>query len=311
MAEEIDLVIIGGGPAGLTAGLYAARARLGCAILEKMIPGGLAATTHLIENYPGFPEGIGGMELALKIEEQARRFGARVEIEEVERVGLVDGGFEVKTNLGEWRSRGIIVASGGRPRRLGVPGEELFVGRGVSYCATCDGAFFRDRVVAVIGGGDSALEEALFLTRFAKKVRVIHRRGELRATKLLQERARGNDRIELVLNSVVEEIHGEGTVKGVTVRGVGTNERRELQVDGLFVYVGFGPNTEFLPPEVRTDEAGFVLTNERLETSVPGMFAAGDVRVKSVRQVATAVGDGALAAVNAGQYIESLANHRG
>lgn len=311
MAEEIDLVIIGGGPAGLTAGLYAARARLGCAILEKMIPGGLAATTHLIENYPGFPEGIGGMELALKIEEQARRFGARVEIEEVERVGLVDGGFEVKTNLGEWRSRGIIVASGGRPRRLGVPGEELFVGRGVSYCATCDGAFFRDRVVAVIGGGDSALEEALFLTRFAKKVRVIHRRGELRATKLLQERARGNDRIELVLNSVVEEIHGEGTVKGVTVRDVGTNERRELQVDGLFVYVGFGPNTEFLPPEVRTDEAGFVLTNERLETSVPGMFAAGDVRVKSVRQVATAVGDGALAAVNAGQYIESLANHRG
>lgn len=306
MADEIDLVIIGGGPAGLTAGLYAARARLSCAILEKMAPGGLAATTHLIENYPGFPEGIGGMELAGKIEEQARRFGARVEIEEVQSVQAADGGFDVKTNVGDWHPRAVIVASGARPKPLGVPGEERFIGRGVSYCATCDGAFFRGKVVAVVGGGDSALEEAIFLTRFAKRVYVIHRRSEFRATKLLQERARSNDRIELLLDSVVDEIRGEEIVKGVIIRNVKTNEPREMELDGVFVYIGFAPNTEFLPGALRRDETGFILTDERLQTSVPGIFAAGDVRVKSVRQVATAVGDGALAAVNAGQYIESL-----
>jgi thioredoxin reductase (NADPH) len=304
---DYDLVIIGGGPAGLTAGLYAARARLNVVLLEKLMPGGQVAITDWIENYPGFPDGLSGADLVMKMTEQAKRFDLPIESKEVQSLDLSEP--IKKINLGDKTitTKAIIIATGASPRKLGVPGEDLFYGKGVSFCGTCDAPFYRDQVVAAVGGGDTAVQETIYLTKFAKKVYLIHRRDELRAAKILQERAFANDKIEIVWDSVVTSINGALTnVGSVTVKNVKTEESRDLKVDGCFVWVGTRPNTEFLPEVVKRNDWGFIVTDQHRETSVPGVFSAGDVRNTPLRQVVTAVGDGAIAAVTAEHYIENL-----
>jgi thioredoxin reductase (NADPH) len=299
-----DVAIIGGGPAGLTAGIYAARAKLKSLLIERGMTGGLAATTEFIENYPGFSEGIGGPELMSRMEAQARRFGLEFLNSNVEALKKENLNFIVKTEDTEIAARTVIVATGAQPQRLNVRGEETFYGRGVSYCATCDGAFFKDKHVAVVGGGDAAVEEAMFLTKFATRVFIIHRRGELRATKIVQERARQNPRIEFIWHSVVEEITGKEIVTGVRIKDVRTGQTSELPVDGVFIYIGYSPNSYIVKELVKLDERGYILTDANMQTSCPGLFAAGDVRQKSLRQVVTAVADGAIAAVSAEKYLE-------
>jgi len=298
--EIYDLVIVGAGPAGITAGIYAKRARLKTAVIEKLGVGGQIVVSDSVENYPGFPE-ISGYELMQKFEEQARSFD--LEIEDGEVVEITDEGEYklVRTDDRDYKTRSVIIASGAKPSRLGVKGEEELIGKGVSFCATCDGFFFRDKDILVVGGGDSAITEALFLSKIVNKVYVVHRRSELRAAKILQERAFENPKIEFIWNSVVEEITGKDTVEGVMLRDVVTEERSGLAVSGVFMYVGLVPNTGFI--DVEKDDAGFILTDERLATSVTGIFAAGDCRATLLRQVATAVGDGALAAVSAERYL--------
>jgi len=299
-----DLIIIGGGPAGLTAGIYAARSRLPCLLLERQAPGGQVLTTHWIENYPGFPEGIGGFELVDRMLRQAEGLGLKIEMREV--IGLARAGeaWELRTSEGDLYARSLIVASGADYAKLGVAGEDRLRGKGVSYCATCDGAFFQDLPVAVVGGGDTALEEALYLTRFASSVTLIHRRDRLRGAKILQERMEENRKIQILWNSQVEEILGEESVAGIRVGDRSSREVRELAVKGIFICVGSRPNTAFLRGLLSLDDAGFVLADEELRTSAPGVFAAGDCRRKSLRQVATAVGEGALAAHSALAYLE-------
>ncbi len=298
--EIYDVVIVGAGPAGITAGIYAKRARLETAVIEKLGVGGQIVLSDSVENYPGFPE-ISGYELMQKFEEQARAFD--LEIEDGEVIAIKDEGEykQVLTDDHDYKTRSVIIASGAKSSRLGVKGEEEFIGKGVSFCATCDGFFFRDKDVLVVGGGNSAITEALFLSKIVNKVYVAHRRSELRAAKILQERAFADPKIEFVWNSVVEEITGEDVVEGVVLRDVVTRERSRLAVSGVFMYVGLVPNTEFIDAE--KDKAGFILTDERLATSIPGVFAAGDCRTTQLRQVATAVGDGALAAVSAERYL--------
>ncbi len=304
MSREVDLIIVGGGPAGLTAYIYAARARLQTVLIEKLSPGGQVLVTDLVENYPGFPEGITGVELMERFTAHARSLGLEPMVDEavgftvedrLRLVHLADGKVVAAPT--------VIIATGAKPKRLGVPGENEFVGRGVSYCATCDGPFFRDEVVAVVGGGNTAVQEALFLTRFVKKVYLIHRRGELRATKILQERALAHPQIEFFWHSVVEEILGEDRVKGVRIRNLQSGEERELEVAGVFIFIGIKPQTEWLNGTVALDEAGFVITDSEMRTSVPGVFAAGDVRSKACRQIVTAAGDGAVAAYMAEHYL--------
>lgn len=299
-----DLIIIGGGPAGLAAGLYAGRAKLDVLLLEKGAPGGLAASTETIENYPGFPEGIGGAELMERMLAQAQRFGLAVKSAAVESISCEDRYFHVQTEDEAYRGRAVILATGAEPELLHVPGENEYRGRGVSYCATCDGAFFREKNVAVVGGGDAAVEEAVFLTRFARKVFLIHRRGELRATKAVQQKALDNPRIEFVWHSVVEEIFGGKTVEGVRVKDVRSGEERPLDVEGVFIYIGQKPASRLVEELAELDARGYVITDENMQTSCPGLFAAGDVRKKLLRQVVTAVADGAVAAVAAERYIE-------
>jgi len=298
--EIYDIVIVGAGPAGITAGIYAKRARLSTIVIEKLGVGGQIVLSDSVENYPGFPE-ISGYELMQKFEEQARSFD--LEVEDGEVITIQDEGEYklVKADGRDYKTRSVIIASGAKPSRLGVKGEEDFIGRGVSFCATCDGFFFRDKDIIVVGGGDSAITEALFLSKIVNKVYVAHRRSELRATKILQERAFSNPKIEFVWNSVVEEIIGKDTVEGVVLRDVVTEERARLAVSGVFMYVGLVPNTEFI--DAGKDDAGFILTDEQLATSIPGVFAAGDCRATQLRQVATAVGDGALAAMSAERYL--------
>lgn len=304
--DTVDLIIIGGGPAGLSAGIYAARADLKTVLLERGMPGGMAASTEFIENYPGFPEGIGGPELAMAMDAQARRFGLNIMNTNVESIRRGQEHWLVETDDGIMAARTVILATGAQPSRLGVPGEGKFHGRGVSYCATCDGAFFRDKIVAVIGGGDAAVEEGLFLTKFAAKVYLVHRRDRLRATKILQQRALNNTKIEFCWNSVVDEILGQDTITGVQLKDVKTGERRLLDVEGVFVYVGLKPATGLVKDLVKLDQFGYVFTDENMMTSQPGLFSAGDVRSKSLRQVVTAVADGAIAAVAVEKYLESL-----
>jgi thioredoxin reductase (NADPH) len=304
--ENIDLVIIGGGPAGLAAGIYAARSDLKAVLLERGMPGGLAASTELIENYPGFPDGVGGPELAMQMDAQARRFGLDIRSVNAESIQPADRRLLVHTDDGILAARSIILATGAQPSKLGVPGEGKFHGRGVSYCATCDGAFFRDKIVAVVGGGDAAVEEGLYLTKFADKVYIIHRRDSLRATKILQRRAMENNKIEFCWNSVVEEILGEGLINEVRLKNVKTGAIRPLQVDGVFIYVGLRPSTDLVRDLVKLDKLGYVITDDHMETSHPGIFAAGDVRSKSLRQVVTAAADGAIAAMAAEKYLEQL-----
>jgi len=299
-----DVVIIGGGPAGLTAGIYVKRAMLKAVLLERIGIGGQIIITDLVENFPGFLE-ISGADLARKFEEHAQKFGLETK-SMVEVSGIEDKGSTkiVKTTEGDIEAKAVIIASGTTPKKLGVKGELEFIGRGVSYCATCDGFFFRDKVVVVIGGGDSAVTEAIFLTKMAKKVVVVHRRDKLRAEKINQEHAFANPKISFVLDSVVEEIEGKNTVEKVIIRNVKTNQASEIKTDGVFIYVGLIPNTGFA--DVEKDERGFIVPYPGQATSVKGIFVAGDCRVTPLRQIATAVGDGAIAAVSAEKYIEGL-----
>jgi thioredoxin reductase (NADPH) len=303
---DYDLVIIGGGPAGLTAGLYATRARLNTVLLEKFAPGGQVLITDWVENYPGFPEGVSGADLVQKMADQAKHFGLRIESEEVLSADLSGEVKELRLNNKTVTSRAVILTTGASPKKLGIPGEDTFFGKGLSSCATCDGPFFRDRVVAAVGGGDTAVQESIFLTKFAKKVYLIHRRDELRATGILRERALANDKIEFLWNSVLTRIDGLTHVEKITVQNVKTGEVTELSVNGCFIWIGIRPNADFLPAEIKRDEYGFIVTNEKMETSVPGVFAAGDVRSTPLRQIATAVGDAAIAAFSAEHYIGSL-----
>ncbi|MDO8671718.1 MAG: thioredoxin-disulfide reductase [Dehalococcoidia bacterium] len=303
-SDLYDVVILGGGPGGLTAALYAARARLKTLVIEKGIPGGQAATTFHVENYPGFPEGVSGMEISQLMEQQATRFGAVITYDEILGIDVYDQKVKVvRGSDANYRARAIIIATGAEQSKLGVPGEELYRGRGVSYCATCDGAFFRDKVVAVIGGGDSAVEEGDFLTRFASKVVIIHRRNALRAAKVIQERAFANPKIEFRWDSVVQEIKGDNFVNTLTLVNLKSEGRSTLHAEGVFVYVGLNPNSGFLKGVVALDPGGYVITNEEMETNVAGIFAIGDVRRKSLRQIITAAGDGAVAAMAADRYL--------
>jgi len=305
MSETLyDVVIIGGGPAGMTAGLYAGRANLKVAMIERGMPGGQAAVTHLIENYPGV-ESIGGPDLSMIMYKQAETFGVEMITSEVEEIHDADGKIKrIITSRGEIRTKTIILAPGAQPRLLGAPGEEELRGRGVSYCATCDGAFFRGKELVVVGGGDSAVEEGIYLTRHASKVTIIHRRDQFRAQKILQDRAFANDKVSVLWDTVVEEIAGEGKVQKVKIKNVKTGETGEYSTDGVFIYVGMEPNTKFLKDLPILNEGGYILTNAKMETAVPGIFAAGDVRETVLRQVVTATSDGAVAAFYAGHYVE-------
>jgi thioredoxin reductase (NADPH) len=302
---DYDLIIAGGGPAGLTAGLYAARARLRSLLIEKMAPGGQAATTFHIENYPGFAEGISGPDLAQAMENQAKRFGLEVTYGEVKGLSSREPFWEVEYEDRKVSGKALIVATGVEPKKLGIPGEETLRGRGVSYCATCDGPFFKDQEIGVIGGGDSAVEEAIYLTRFAGRVYLVHRRNALRAEKILQERAFENPKIEILWDTVPTKVLGDAGVEGLELQNVKTKDSKTLKVGGVFFYVGWLSNTGILKGVVNLDEQGYVLTDDTMATSAPGIFAAGDVRKKLLRQVATAVGDGATAAFAAEKYIES------
>lgn len=301
--ETYDLVTIGGGPAGLTAAIYAGRGMLKTLVLEKLMMGGQATITHMIDNYPGFPDGITGPDLMEKFENQAKRFGAEFKFATVDKITL-DGNIKVlKVDDGEIRAKTVLICTGAEPRRLDVPGETKLTGKGVSYCATCDGAFFREAVIAVVGGGDSAVKEAIYLTKFASKVYIIHRRDELRAEKITIEQAFANEKIEFVWDSVVEEITGKHAVESVKVKNVKDGSTKELKLEGVFIYVGMIPNTAFLKDFVKLDEAGYIVADRDTHTDITGVFAAGDVRRKLSRQVATAVGDGATAAMAAEECI--------
>ncbi|WP_028309084.1 thioredoxin-disulfide reductase [Desulfitibacter alkalitolerans] len=297
-----EVAIIGGGPAGLTAALYTARSGRKTIIIERSMPGGQAALTSWIENFPGFPEGVSGPDLMMKFYQQASQFGAEMITEDVVSADLRDDVKIIKTTGRAIEAMSVIIASGAQAKKLGVEGEERFQGRGVSYCATCDGAFFKDKKVAVVGGGDSAVEEAIFLTKFAGEVHIIHRRDELRATRILQERALENPKIKFIYNTVVEEIKGNKGVEKMLLKDVKTGELREEAMDGVFVFIGTVPNTHWLEG-VDLNQGGYIQTDDFLKTNLPGVFAAGDVREKFLRQVSTAVGDGATAAMSAERYL--------
>ncbi len=303
-SRPYEVIIIGGGPAGLTAGLYTSRARLRTLLIENAILGGQMTTTEMIENYPGFPQGVTGDELSRLMEEQARRFGMGTVNQEVAKVTLEGNLKRVQTNESSYLCDTLIVCTGAEYRKLGVSGEKEYAGKGVSYCATCDGAFFRDAAIVVVGGGDSALTEALFLTKFVKELTIIHRRDALRATKIYQERAFANPKIKFMWNSVVDQVKGDQVVRSVVVKNVKTGELNEFKTEGVFLFVGLLPRTEFLKGLVNLDEDGYVVTNENGGTSVKGIFAAGDCRKKLLRQIATGVGDGATAAFAAEKYLE-------
>ena len=300
---QYDVIIIGSGPAGLSAGIYAARGGLKTVILERAIIGGQITSAHQVENYPGFPESIEGFELTERMRQQAERFQAQFLDEEVTAIGMEGLCKIVETRENKYRTKALIVCTGAYPRRLNVPGEERFTGRGVSYCATCDGALYRDKVVAVIGGGDSAVEEGIYLTHFARKVYIIHRRDELRAQKILQERAFQNPKIEFIWNSVVQEIYGTDKIEKLEIFDRITGQINFLPVDGVFIYVGILPNNKLLESRINLDEAGFVYTDEFMHTNIPGVYAAGDIRHKVLRQVVTATSDGAIAAFSAEKWI--------
>ena len=300
--SKYEVVIIGGGPAGLTAGLYASRAGLRSLLLEKGIPGGQIVNARQVENYPGFSEGISGAELGQFMHRQAAKYGLETVPIEATRVSTGHL-YEVSTPQGNIQTESIIIATGSEYRKLGVNGEKRLSGRGVSYCATCDGFFFRDRQVAVVGGGDTAITDALELSQHANKVYVIHRRDQLRATKALQERVSSQPKIELVWDTVVAEIVGDNMLTNLNLRNVKTGQSSNLEVDGLFVAVGLKPNSHIFSHLVTVDEAGFIMTDELMRTSTPGIFAAGDIRHNSFRQAITAAGDGAAAASSAFTYL--------
>ena len=302
---DYDLVIIGGGPAGLTAGLYAARARLNVILIEKIVPGGQVLTTDWIENYPGFPEGISGPDLIQKMTEQVKKFDLNIESNEVISLDLSEPVKKIKLSDRTITSHTIIIATGASPKKLGIPGEDIFFGKGLSTCATCDAPFFKDKMVAAVGGGDTAVQESIFLTKFVKKVYLIHRRDQLRATKILQERAFANDKIEFIWDSVLTSIDGLANVEKITVKNIKTGDTKELSVDGCFIWTGILPNTNFLKDEVKVDDYGFIIVDSNMQSSVPGVFAAGDARSTGLRQIVTAAGDAASAVFSAEHYMEN------
>lgn len=287
-----EVLIIGAGPAGMTAAIYAARAGYKTAILEYGVPGGQAATTDMIENYPGFPEGIAGPELMMKFFEQTQTFGVEMIYEQVQSLEVSGNIKKVITDKQTIETKAIVIASGAKPRTLGIANENRLRGRGVSYCATCDGFFFRDQPVAVVGGGDTAVEEAMYLTKMCSSVTLIHRRDELRANRLAQSRAFANEKLHIIYDTVVDDIIGEDKVTQLKLRNKKTEEIHTLDVNGVFVFVGYLPNAAFLPEELEVNEQGYIITDEEMATNIPGVFAIGDVRQKKLRQVTTAVGDG-------------------
>jgi len=303
--DEYDIVILGAGPAGLTAAMYASRDKHKVLVLEKQFPGGFVAITEWVENYPGFFDGIMGADLSEKFYQHAVKFGALVrsgnctKIEEDGKYKLV----HVENREKPIKTKAVIIGFGCEPKRLDVPGENKFYGRGVSFCATCDGSFYKDRDVAVIGGGESALEEGIYLTKFAKKVYVVHRRDEFRASRLVAERAENNEKMEFIFDSVVESINGDTKVEGITLKNVKTGENSELPIDGIFIFIGQTANTELVHGLVETDEWGFIVADETTATSMAGIFVAGDVRNKEFRQITTAVSDGTVAAKSSEKYI--------
>ena len=304
---DYDVVIIGGGPAGLTAGLYASRARLNTVLLEGMMMGGQTASTELVENYPGFTEPLAGASMGPLFEAQAKKFGLEVrQFQQATKIIPQNPGFEITLSPdARLTARTVIVATGTHWATLGLPGEEELKGGGVSYCATCDGAFYRDLDIAVIGGGNAAIEESLFLTKFARKVYIIHRRDALRAEKIIQERALANEKIEFVYNHIPLKIVGDSEVKGVEIKHVKTGEERLLPVSGVFIYIGMRGKSELLEGLTSMDDRGFIPAGEDTITDCPGLFVAGDLRQKPLRQIVTAVADGAVAAVQAGKFIEA------
>jgi thioredoxin reductase (NADPH) len=303
MIDAYDVIIIGGGPAGLSAGLYTSRARLKTLLIEKAILGGQITNSERVENYPGFPEGISGFDLIELMRRQAERFGLEIRYAEALAIELRDSEKVIKTSDGDYIGRAVIIAGGATLQRLGVPGEDRLTGKGVSYCATCDGPFFKDRAVAVVGGGDSAIEEAIVLTKFASKVYVIHRRHQLRASRILQERAFANKKMEFLWDSVIEDIQGDNRVTVIKIRNLKTGQTSNLEVSAAFIYVGQRPNTDYLKEITPLDERGCIITNEHMETAIKGIFAAGDIRQNSPRQVITAAGDGVTAALAAERFL--------
>ena len=301
--KEIDLAIVGAGPAGLSAAIYGARGGLSTIVFERALIGGQIVLTSEIENYPGFEEIMSGFELMDKMKQQAERFGAEILEENVEGISIEGSKKLIKTDETTYHAKAIIYAGGASPRKLDVDGEEQFTGRGVSYCATCDGALYRNKTVAVIGGGDSAIEEAMFLTKFATKVYVIHRRDELRAVHAVQQRAFKNDKLEFILDTVIEKINGDTQIRSLALLNKKTNQQRVLNIDGVFIYVGIIPNSELVNGLVELDNSGFVITDDDMQTKVPGLYVVGDVRKKTLRQVVTATSDGAIAGFNAEKWI--------
>jgi thioredoxin reductase (NADPH) len=302
-----EVIIMGSGMAGLTAAIYAARADLAPLLITGNELGGQIATTTDVENFPGFPEGLTGPQLYELMFKQAERFGTRTEYDEVVQVDFTHGPpFRVRTHSTEYETKAVIVATGARPRKLGVPGEDMLIGRGVSYCATCDGFFFRGKELIVVGGGDSALQEGLFLTKFATRVNIVHRRDLLRAGPALQDRAARNEKINYIWNTVVTEIIGDGTVRAVQLKNLESGEQVERPIDGVFVYIGHLPNTGLFRGQLDMDEEGYLIVDSRLHTNVPGVFAAGEVHDKVFRQAISSAGFGCMAALEAEKYLAAL-----
>ncbi|MEN6355853.1 MAG: thioredoxin-disulfide reductase [Armatimonadota bacterium] len=309
--DTYDVIVLGGGPAGLTAGIYASRARLSTLLVEKNYPGGQLMMCESIENYPGFAQTSSGYDLSNAMREQAEKFGMKTRMAEIDHIDL-SGDIKVlhATDGEQIRAKTVILSLGAKPRKLGVPGEKEFLGRGVSYCAVCDGAFFKGKKLAVIGGGDTAVEDSVFLTRYASEVSIIHRRDKFRAQRIIQERALSHPVINVHWNSVVKGIGGVDAVDHLVLENVITRQTVKVPVDGVFILIGLDPNTKMLDGQIKLDENGYIITDENMQTNIPGVFAAGDVRRKMLRQIVTACADGAIAATAAEKYIESRQENR-
>ncbi|MCG8569199.1 MAG: thioredoxin-disulfide reductase [Spirochaetes bacterium] len=312
MDEKLyDVVIIGGGPAGYTSAIYSSRALLNVLVIESYILLSQLSLTDAIENYPGYKDGINGLELLTNVKDQAEKFGAKIiqanvsSVLEEKNKSNTKTIFEIHTDDNQiFKGKSVIIATGAKARKLGVPGEQEYTAKGVSYCAICDGPFFRNKHVAVVGGGDTAIQEALFLSKFAAKVTVIHRRDKLRAQKILQQKAFNNEKINFIWNSKIEQIIGENSVKKLNIKNIETNQKKYLDIDGLFIFIGFTPNTQYIADLVQSNAEGYIETDEYMHTDVKGVFAAGDVRANTYRQIAIAVGDGAKAALSCEKYLE-------
>jgi thioredoxin reductase (NADPH) len=303
--ERVKVLILGSGPAGLSAALYTARAQLEPVVLAGAEYGGQVSLTHIVENYPGFPEGVGGVELTELFKKQAERFGAKVIFDTATKVDLSSRPFKITAYEKDYVADALIIGTGATPKHLQIPGETEFTGRGVSYCGTCDGFFFKDKDVVVVGGGDSALEEGVFLTRFANKVTIVHRRDELRASAILQDRAKQHPKMSFIWDTVVNKINGNGAVDKLELENLKTKAKQDFKTDGIFIFIGHTPNTQLFAGQLDMDEGGYLVANRNMETSVPGVFAAGEVADPHFRQVITSAGMGAAAAIQATRFLEN------